>query len=414
MPISFQSRVLSNGLTVIAESDPEAHSAAAGFFVRTGARDEPTTLMGVSHFLEHMMFKGTGDMSAEELNQRFDMMGARNNAYTSNEITCFYAHVLPEHFEEATVLLGRMMRPALRTSDFDTEKNVILEEIAMYKDIPFWVLYESCIEKHFGAHPLSHRVLGTTESITALQRDQMQSYFDARYSADNTVVAMAGRLEFERACDLLESTCGHWISTSPTRLPAPAHVAGGRLEIRDPKVNRAYWLGLCEAPPVADERRYAAAMLAQILGAQDNSRLHWSLIEPGIAEEAQASFDPHDGFGEFFVFASGDADRLDEIEAVIMRELDSLVASLRPEDLERVVNKVATGATVGGEKPHDRMHRLGRLWTSLGRYLPLEQEVDRLARVTLDDLREVHSMYPIRPRTVGRLLPAEGESHADA
>jgi predicted Zn-dependent peptidase len=284
----------------------------------------------------------------------------------------------------------------------------------MYKDIPFWVLYESCIEKHFGSHPLSHRVLGTTESISALERDQMQSYFDARYSADNTVIALAGRLDFERACDLFESTCGHWISTRPSRLPAPAHASGGRLEIRDPKVNRAYWLGLCEAPPVADERRYAAAMLAQILGAPDNSRLHWSLIEPGISEEAQASFDPHDGFGEFFVFASGDSERLDEIESVIMRELDSLIGSLQPADLERVVNKVATGATVGGEKPHDRMHRLGRLWTSLGKYMPLEQEVDRLARVTLDDLREVHSMFPIRPRTIGRLLPAEGETNADA
>ncbi|MFZ4572994.1 MAG: M16 family metallopeptidase [Phycisphaerales bacterium] len=409
MAITFQKKVLPNGLTIIAETDPEAHSAAVGFFVRTGARDEGTPLMGVSHFLEHMMFKGTQDLSAEDLNKGFDEIGARNNAYTSNEMTCFYAHVLPERLPEATDLLSRMMRPALRQADFDTEKNVILEEIAMYKDNPFWVLYEACVEKHFGTHPLSHRVLGTTESITALERDRMSEYFDARYSADNTVVALAGRMDFERVCEGIQARCGGWQPTAPARDNAAPRIAGGRLELRDKKVTRAYWLGMCPAPPVADDRRYAASVLAQILGAPDNSRLHWALIETGIAEEAQASYDPHDGFGEFFVFASGDPERADEIEAVITRELSSLIDSLTPEDLDRVVNKVATSATTSGEKPHDRMHRLGRLWSSLRSYWPLEHDVDRLARVTLDDLRATAAAYPVRPLTVGRLLPAEGE-----
>src|SRR5882724_3919279 len=130
--ISFQQHRLPNGLTIIAEVDPAAHSAAAGFFVKTGARDEATPVMGVSHFLEHMMFKGTEDLTAEELNRRFDEIGARNNAFTSNEMTCFHAHVLPEYLGQGLDLLGRMMRPALKPTDFDTEKGVILEEIAMY------------------------------------------------------------------------------------------------------------------------------------------------------------------------------------------------------------------------------------------------------------------------------------------
>lgn len=407
MAITFQQKTLPNGLTIIAETDPEAHSAAAGFFVRTGARDESTPLMGVSHFLEHMMFKGTEDLSADELNKGFDEIGARNNAYTSNEMTCFYAHVLPERLHEATDLLGRMMRPALRQTDFDTEKNVILEEIAMYKDNPFWVLYEACVEKHFGTHPLSHRVLGTTESITALERDRMRDYFNARYSADNTVVALAGKMDFDAVCSQIDTLCGTWERTAPRRDNARPPVRGGRLELKDAKVSRAYWLGMCPAPSMTDDRRYAAAVLAQILGAPDNSRLHWSLIETGIAEEAQASFDPHDGFGEFFVFASGDPERADEIERVITGELESLVNTLTQEELDRVVMKVATQATIGGEKPHDRMHRLGRLWTTIGSYSPLEQEIDRLSRVTLADLRATFAEFPIKPATVGRLLPAE-------
>lgn len=406
MAINFQQRTLANGLTVVAEVDPQAHSAAAGFFVKTGARDETTPLMGVSHFLEHMMFKGTEDLSSDDLNKGFDEIGARNNAFTSNEITCFYAHVLPEYLGRGLNLLGRMMRPALRQSDFDTEKNVILEEIAMYKDMPFFVLYEASVEKHFGSQPLSHRVLGTPESITALKRDDMKGYFDSRYSADNTVVALAGRLDFDRVCDQVEKLCGSWAKTGAMRDASAPSLSGGRFEMRDAKVNRAYWLGMCRAPAMRDDRRFAAAMLAQIFGAPDNSRLHWSLIEPGLAEEAQASFDPHDGFGEFFVYASGDSARMTEIESVIEREMRAMAESLTQEDLDRVINKVAAQATIGGEKPHDRMHRLGRLWTYLGEYSPLERDIDRLSRVTLADLRDILSTYPLEPVTVGRLLPA--------
>src|SRR3954469_14987770 len=127
MPLTFRQHTARNGLRIIAEVDPAAHSAAAGFYVKTGARDESTPVMGVSHFLEHMMFKGTADITAEELNRRFDEIGARNNAFTSNEMTCFYAHLLPEYFHQGVDLLARMMRPALKPADFTTEKGVILE-----------------------------------------------------------------------------------------------------------------------------------------------------------------------------------------------------------------------------------------------------------------------------------------------
>jgi predicted Zn-dependent peptidase len=407
MAYTFHQATLPNGLTIIAEIDQAAHSAAAGFYVKTGARDEVGADMGVSHFLEHMMFKGTESLSADQLNRAFDEIGARNNAFTSNEMTCFYAHVLPEALKRGVELLGTMMRPALKQSDFDTEKGVILEEIAMYKDNPFWVLYEASVEKHFGAHPLSHRVLGTTETITALARERMQSYFDTRYSADNTIVSLAGRLDFDACVKQIESLCGGWQTTRVGRDSSRPKLAGGEFTMRDAKVTRGYVLAMCDAPAINDERRYAAGILAQILGTPDNSRLHWSLIEPGIAEEAQASFDAHDGFGEFFVFASGEPDRLDEIWATIQKQLTELASSLSQDDIDRLLQKFVTGATMSGERPHDRMHRLGRMWTYLGHYLPLEQELDRLRRVTLADLREVADAFPMKPVTIGRMLPAE-------
>ena len=405
MAYTFHQATLANGLTIVAEVDPLAHSAAAGFFVKTGARDEATPVMGVSHFLEHMMFKGTGDITAEELNQRFDAMGAKNNAYTSNEITCFYAHLLPELAGEGLALLSRMMRPALRQSDFDTEKGVILEEIAMYDDNPFFILYEAVLEKHFGAHTLSHRVLGTNQSVTNLTRDQMQSYFDNRYSADNTVVALAGKVDFQSAVAQIDALCGSWRKTSASRNNASPKLAGEEFTMRSEKVNRGYLLAMCPAPAFDDDRRYAAGLVSQVLGMPDNSLLHWALIEPGLAEDAQAVYDGNDGSGQCFVFAACDPERIDEVWEVTQQAMQSVRDSLKQEDLDRLLAKTVTGATISGERPHDRMHRLGRVFTYLWKYWPLEEELDRLSRVSLADMRAYCDAFPLKPVTVGRLLP---------
>jgi len=409
MSIEFKKAVLDTGMTIIAETDSQAHSAAAGFFVKAGARDEATKIMGVSHYLEHMMFKGTEELSTEAINQGFDNLGASNNAYTSREMTCFYAHVIPENISQATELLSKMMRPALRDSDFDTEKNVILEEIAMYQDNPFWVLYEEAIARHYGSHTLAHRVLGTKESVSDLTRDQMAQYFNERYSADKTVVALAGNLDFDQSVAQIESLCKDWqhsVGDRNTKIPA---VSPSEFTIKDAKVNRGYLIGVAQAPASNDDQRYAAALLAQILGGVDNSKLHWALIETGIAEEAQAGYDGLDGTGDYFVYASGDPEKLDEIWDVMSKEIRSLKDTITINDLEGLRSKMATAATIGSERPGDRMQRLGRLWTMTGEYLPLEDELAKIGSVTIDDLKAVCDAYPIDRCTLGRLIPGESE-----
>jgi len=404
MPIWFRHATLPNGLTVIAEVDPDAHTAAAGFFVRTGSRDETPDLMGVSHFLEHMMFKGTDDLTSEDINRGFDELGARNNAYTSSELTCFHAAAIPEKIEPAVDLLARMMRPALRPADFDMEKGVILEEIAMYEDNPFSVLYEAAMEKHYGSHPLGHRVIGTRKTVSALTPERMRDYFVRRYSADNTVLALAGRLDFDRVVALASARCGDWNVARPHRDLSPPTPRGGSFEKRDPDVTRGYLLALAPAPAIGDDRYYPAAMLTQILGAPDNSRLHWALVETGIAEEAQAGLDAHESVGEYFLFAAGASARLDEIWSIAQRELGAVLASMTDDDLERLRNRVATGATLAGEQPAGRMDRLGRIWTALRCYRPLDEDLRRINRVTRDEIREVWEAFPLRPVTVARLV----------
>lgn len=405
MPSQFRQETLANGLTIVAEVDDNASTCAAGYFVRTGARDEVMEVMGVSHFLEHMMFKGTQRMTADDINRAWDSMGARNNAYTSNELTCFYAHLLPERMGEGLDLLAHMLRPALRQSDFDTEKGVILEEIAMYADNPFWQVYEAVQEKHFGEHPLSHRVLGTPETIKNLRREQMLDYFGERYSADNTSIALAGKMNFDECVHRIKSATQHWQATKATRTSIRPAIAGEQFIMRSSKVSRGYVLAMAPGPDVGDDRRIPAGLLAQILGSAENSRLYWALIEPGIAEEAQASFEPHDGSGEYFVYASGEPDDIEMIWETIAKELRGLRDSLTQDDLDKVLPRFVTGATLGNERPHDRMHRLGRMWTYLREYWPLEEELKKLSAVTLKDMKECLDAFSFSPLTVGILKP---------
>jgi len=190
----FREAELKNGLRVIAEVVPGARSVALGYFVKTGARDEAKEESGVSHFLEHMVFKGPEGMDALSVNLAFDRLGAQYNAFTSEEATVYYGAVLPEFTFPLLELFSRLMRPALRQEDFDTEKKVILEEIARYQDRPGFMAYDWARARFFQGHPLGNSVLGTVESITALTREAMAAYHERRYLPKNMVLAATGRV----------------------------------------------------------------------------------------------------------------------------------------------------------------------------------------------------------------------------
>src|SRR6516165_2461329 len=181
--VTFHSHVLKNGLQIISETSPSARSVALGFFVRTGSRDETAEISGVTHFLEHMVFKGTPRRSALDVNLDFDRIGANYNAYTSEENTVFYAAVLPEYLADAVDVLADILRPSLRADHFTTEKQVILEEIKMYEDSPGSMAWDHARRIYFADHPLGNTILGSTESITALTAGQMRAYFEGRYAA---------------------------------------------------------------------------------------------------------------------------------------------------------------------------------------------------------------------------------------
>ncbi len=405
MAISFHQRTLSNGLTVIGETNPEAHTAAVGYFVKTGSRDEPSELMGVSHFLEHMMFKGTARRSADDVNREFDEIGANYNAFTSQELTVYFAQVLPEFFGRAVDLLGDMMRPALREDDFNMEKNVILEEIGMYEDRPYAKLHDLMLETHFDGHPLSYRVLGTNDSVSALQVDQMRGYFAQRYSADNITVAATGAFDFDRFVDDVAGLTEAWRPTRAARQYEDPALRDREHSLVDGKLTRQYIDIICPAPSAQDDGRYAALVLADTIGDSDGSRLYWSLVDPGLADEADFTFYPQDRIGSFVGYASCVPGRAKQVERTFLSTLDDYGASICGEEIERAKNKIATQVTLRSENPLGRMRSVAGQWLFLGDYIPLDQEIERIMAVTPDHIRSLLEHYTFRPRTVVRYGP---------
>jgi predicted Zn-dependent peptidase len=389
--MSFHKHVLPNGLTIVGEISPSARSVAVGFFIKTGARDETPAESGVSHFLEHMVFKGTPHRSALEVNLDFDKIGADYNAGTSEETTSFYALVLPEYLAQAVEILADILRPSLRSEDFEMEKKVIIEEIGMYDDSPGWCAYDNARKAYFADHPLGNSVLGTKESITALSRDQMQAYFDRRYVASNITVAVAGNFHWDDAVEVIDKHCGLWPTGTASRpIVKPAEPRRLLKVITKEKLNQEQAYLLAPAPAADSIQRYAADALAMIIGDSSGSRLYWALIDPGLAESADMNFQENT------------QDILALIQE-ILREVQN--EGVSDEELAVAKSKILSRVVRSSERPKGRMQALGIGWTYLRTYRSVDEELQNFDAVSLKDIRNVLDQYPFDQLTVLALGP---------
>lgn len=402
----YDQHVLANGLTIIGEYSEAAQSVALGFFTRTGSRDETPEISGVSHFLEHMMFKGSAKLKSEDVDRIFDGMGARYNAFTSHENTVYYGAVLPEFQSRLIGLLAEMLRPGLRQEDFDTEKQVILEEIAMYKDRPQFTVYNLARETYYHGHPLGNVVLGSTESISALERDQMLRYFERRYAPNNMVVVLTGKYDWDAAVAQIEEVCNAWPTGDASRtLQQPQPVNHDRMQ-PDPKRDRVYICVVAPAPAAQDERRYAARVLAQAVGGGDGSRLYWALVHPGLADGADMSYDEEDGAGAFYVFATCDPARTTEVLDLIRATLETVQREgLTDDEIARARRKLASGLVLRAETPMGRLTSVGFDWVYRQQIEPLNDLVDRLLAVSSDETTALLGDAPFDTLTVVSLGP---------
>ena len=384
--IQFDKTTLDNGLTIIGEHNPRAQTFAAGYFVKTGSRDETPEVAGVSHFLEHMMFKGTLRRSPEDINREFDELGANYNAYTSDERTVYYGAVLPERGSRLLDLLSDMMRPALRNEDFDLEKNVILEEIAMYEDRPAFKVFEEGNRLFYSAHPLGNSVLGSVDSITALERDAMLRYFEARYAADNLTLAVAGNYTWDEVVDQVSTLTEGWRPSEAGRDYPAFEPSSGQKVLTDPKLTRVHVAAYAPGVSAQDPRRYAAAVLANALGDGDGSRLYWALVDKGLADNASLSHDSADGAGAFVGYVSTAPEGLEAVLTLFRETLrEAQEDGVTQEEWARAQRKLATGLTLRGETPFGRLMSFGTSYLYTGEYKTVQEVVDAIMATTPED-----------------------------
>lgn len=404
--MTFHHAKLDNGLEIIAELNDRAHSVAVGFFVKAGSRDEEPELAGVSHFLEHMTFKGTPSRDALAVNRDFDRVGAKHNAQTSEEDTFYHVTCLPEYLPRAFDVLSDILRPTLREDDFETEKKVIIEEIRMYLDNPMSVAYEAAKSAHFGTHPLGNSILGTVDSIAALQVDRMRDYFARKYSPANIVLGFAGKGNWEELVKLASKHCKDWRGEPATRQTFPAGGTGAFRTILREEDQQQTIVGVVDAPALESDDRYSAHLLATILGDHTGSRLYWALIDPGHADGAELSYQDYNQAGTFFTFVSCEPDSAQENLGRIAEVYREVIGKgVTEEELNQAKNKVLARTVLRSERPMGRLASLGFHWAYRHAYLTVEDELEAFSRVTLEDIRRVLTEWPLWPMTVVSVGP---------
>jgi predicted Zn-dependent peptidase len=395
VPEGVELTQLDSGLRVITESMPAVRSVALGLWVRTGSRDETPGQAGLSHFLEHLLFKGTPRRSAIEISELLDGMGAQANAATGKESTHLYARFLDEHSEAAFDLLAEMLaQPSLPTSEVDSEREVILEEIAMYEDEPQDRVHDVLAEAIFGEHPLGRRVLGSSEVIASVAVPEIRAYHDDRYVAGNVVVAAAGSLEHEHVVALARNYLQQLPSIGEAN-DGPAKERRNGASVKEPRLRfqskETEQYHVCFGGPGlsrADERRFALSVLDAAFGGSTSSRLFREIREKrGLAYAVGSYIDQFVDGGEVAMYVGTRADNVGEACEIIGRELLRLRDDgLDPEELQRAKEHVKGRMVLGLESSAARMTRCARSLLYEIPLLSIDELLARVDAVTADDV----------------------------
>lgn len=399
---NFYVDTLENGLQILGQRMPDLESVSVCFFTRTGARDEhDPAIYGVSHFLEHMVFKGTARRDSEQITLDFNRMGAEFNAFTSLEQTVFYSRVLREYLPNAIDLLSDMMRPKLDEADFNLERNVILEEIARSEDVPTGQAYRRLMQSFYTGNSLGHDVLGTRESISNLQVAQMRSYHQRRYAANNLILAVAGNFEWEELKALAAEKCGGWQSGEMGREAAPFTPESASSVIVKPQQKQQIVLLAWPGVSVQDDDLYAAYLALMVLGDGTGSRLFWNIYQKGLAETAVASLSPMDGTGMCVAFVSTTPDHAPGVLELLRAELKSLQADgIHEDELRRAKDKLVSRTVLDGDSAFSRMQDLAYTWAAKAEVRSIQDEIAEIEKVTLEDVRRVLNRFPVTENQV--------------
>jgi predicted Zn-dependent peptidase len=385
---------LDNGLMVATERVPGARSVATGVWVGIGARDEPAALSGVSHFLEHLLFKGTDTRTARDISAAIERVGGDMNAFTSKEYTSYYCRLPGEHLRLGLDVLGDVLsRPALRDDDVETEREVILEELAMDDDSPEDVVHRDLAEALFPGHPLGRETAGERDTVAATSADDVRAFFAEWYRAQNMVVAIAGPGDHDDVLDAARrSFAGVADGGALPDRQGPVATLGSDHSREDDTEQAHLTIGY-RALARTDQRREALDVLNHALGGGTSSRLFDEIRERrGLAYSVYSATSAYADAGALSVYAGTNPQHLATVREVIDTELASIAADgITADELDIAVGYLCGAFVMGLEDTGARMGRLGGLLATTGKVRPVDEQIARWRAVTLDDVAEIAS-----------------------
>jgi predicted Zn-dependent peptidase len=397
---------LDSGERIVSERLDHVRSAAVGYWIGAGSRDEGADEAGVTHFIEHLLFKGTGTYSAVEIAEIFDGLGGELNAATSREHTLVYGRVPDHHLETAMDVMGDMVF-APTFADLDSEREVVLEEIAMYEDAPQDLVHDLIAEAVFGDHPLGRPVIGTADVISSIPRDTIAGYHDAMYVPANIVVAAAGNIEHERVVELVERALERRNAAGASRLNArPPLLQPPPPRRRFQQKDTEQYHVCLGAPGISrsDRRRFAASLLDAILGGSASSRLFQEIREKrGMAYSVYSFVSQYTDSGQIGVYLGTREDNLADALAITAEQIADVAAgNVRESELDRAKENLKGRILLSMESTSTRMNRLGKALITDSELLSLDRIV---AEVDAVDAASVSGL-------AGALLAAERLSAA--
>lgn len=393
---------LSNGLRVVVEYIPTFRSVAFGIWVKTGSRNESLDNNGISHFIEHMLFKGTARRSAKDIADLFDGIGGNVNAFTAKEYTCYFAKVLDQHLPIAVDALSDMFfESQFDETELAKEKNVILEEIAMYEDTPDDKVHDEASRASYGDHPLAYSILGLEEKLSAMNGDVLRQYMKDNYRIDNTVISVAGNVEERALLELLERHFGAYKSNSvESAIVAPEFK--GEYLFHKKKTEQNHICMTFPGCSIADPQLYAMILLNNAIGGGMSSRLFQEIREKrGLAYSVYSYHTSYADSGLFTIYAGTAPKQSKDVLACTMEQMHDLAAKgLSEEELHRGKEQLKGSLILSLESTSSRMNRLGKNELMLGKHYTLDELLERIDSVSMKDIADVTKRMLSQPFAV--------------
>jgi predicted Zn-dependent peptidase len=388
---TIQRTVLDNGLTILTEEMNQVRSASVGIWVRSGSRHEQAQLNGISHFIEHTLFKGTRNRTSREIAVESDAIGGNVDAFTSREVASYYVKVLDEHLPRAFDLLGDLITgPLFANDELDRERNVVLEEINMVEDTPDDLVHEVFISSFWPDHPLGRSILGTAETLATFDHERVADYFSAVYTPANLVVAGAGSIKHQQFVEMVAQYLGRLPGREgDLQKSSPCSMVKRKVVIKE--LEQAHLLMGAPCPSMISEDRYTTHVLNVMLGGGMSSRLFQTIREEqGLAYSVYSGVNAYTDVGYLSVYSATSPEQIEEVIKLTLQEFAKMKdGEISEAELDRAKGQLKVSIMLGLESTSSRMSNLARQEIFFGRQSTLDEILERIEAVSVDGVRRI-------------------------